>query len=39
LKTTPSQPKKALMRDIVMCTTCRFSATEKTGPDGLTGGE
>lgn len=27
------------MREIVMCTTCRFSATEKTGPDGRTGGE
>jgi len=27
------------MRDIVMCTTCRFSATEKLGPDGRTGGE
>lgn len=27
------------MREIVMCSTCRFSATEKTGPDGLTGGE
>lgn len=27
------------MRDIVMCTTCRFSATEKTGPDGRSGGE
>ena len=27
------------MRDIVMCTTCRFSVEEKTGPDGRTGGE
>lgn len=27
------------MREIVMCTTCRHSATEKTGPDGRTGGE
>ena len=27
------------MRAIVMCTTCRHSATEKTGPDGRTGGE
>lgn len=27
------------MREIVMCSTCRFSATEKTGPDGRTGGE
>ena len=27
------------MRDIVMCSSCRHSATEKTGPDGLTGGE
>jgi predicted metal-binding protein len=27
------------MRDIVMCTTCKFSATEKTAPDGRTGGE
>ena len=27
------------MRSIVMCTTCRFSADAKTGPDGRTGGE
>lgn len=27
------------MRDIVICSTCRFSATEKTGPGGRTGGE
>jgi predicted metal-binding protein len=27
------------MRSLVMCTTCRHSAAEKTGPDGLTGGE
>ena len=27
------------MRAIVMCTTCRQSAAEKTGPDGRTGGE
>jgi predicted metal-binding protein len=27
------------MRDIVMCSTCKFSATDKTGPDGRTGGE
>jgi len=27
------------MRSIVMCTTCRYSAEEKTGPDGRTGGE
>ena len=27
------------MRDIVMCTTCKFSAAGKTGPDGRTGGE
>lgn len=27
------------MREIVMCTTCRYSAAEKTGPDGRTGGE
>lgn len=27
------------MRDIVMCSTCRFSATEKLAPDGRTGGE
>ena len=27
------------MRDIVMCTTCRYSAADKTGPDGRTGGE
>jgi len=35
---TPGHPE-AIMRDIVMCTTCKFSATEKTGPDGRTGGE
>ncbi len=27
------------MREIVMCSTCRFSREEKTGPDGRTGGE
>ena len=27
------------MRSLVMCTTCRFSAAEKTGPDGRSGGE
>ena len=27
------------MRAIVLCTTCRYSALEKTGPDGRTGGE
>jgi len=27
------------MRSIVMCTTCRFSAEEKFGPDGRSGGE
>ena len=27
------------MREIVMCTTCRFSREEKLGPDGRTGGE
>lgn len=27
------------MRDILICSTCKFSASEKTGPDGLTGGE
>ena len=27
------------MRDIVMCITCRYSAANKTGPDGRTGGE
>jgi predicted metal-binding protein len=27
------------MRAIVMCTTCRYSADERTGPDGRTGGE
>ena len=27
------------MRSIVLCTTCRHSAEEKTGPDGRTGGE
>jgi predicted metal-binding protein len=27
------------MRSIVLCTTCRYSAAEKTAPDGRTGGE
>lgn len=27
------------MRSIVLCTTCRYSAEDKTGPDGRTGGE
>jgi predicted metal-binding protein len=27
------------MREIVMCTTCRYTPTEKLGPDGRTGGE
>lgn len=27
------------MRSIVLCTTCRYSAESKTGPDGRTGGE
>lgn len=27
------------MRSIVLCTTCRYSAEEKTGPDGRSGGE
>jgi predicted metal-binding protein len=27
------------MREIVLCTTCRYSLAEKTGPDGRTGGE
>ena len=27
------------MRDIVMCSSCRLSADEKTGADGRTGGE
>ena len=27
------------MRALIFCTTCRHSADEKTGPDGLTGGE
>lgn len=27
------------MREIVFCTTCRFSAEEKLGPDGVSGGE
>lgn len=27
------------MRDIVFCTTCRYSAEEKLGPDGVSGGE
>lgn len=27
------------MREIVMCSTCKFSPSEKTGPDGRTGGE
>ena len=26
-------------REIVLCTTCRYSAAEKTGPDGRSGGE
>ena len=27
------------MREIVFCTTCRFSGAEPVGPDGRTGGE
>ncbi len=27
------------MRQIILCTTCRYSADSKTGPDGRTGGE
>jgi predicted metal-binding protein len=27
------------MRSIVFCTTCRYSAEDKTAPDGRTGGE
>ena len=27
------------MRSLIFCTTCRYSAEESTGPDGLTGGE
>lgn len=27
------------MRGIVICSTCRYSAESKTGPDGRTGGE
>ena len=27
------------MRSLVFCTTCRHSAAEPTGPDGVTGGE
>ena len=27
------------MRDVVFCTTCRFSADAKVAPDGRTGGE
>jgi predicted metal-binding protein len=27
------------MREIIVCTTCRYSADAKTGPDGRTGGE
>jgi predicted metal-binding protein len=27
------------MREIVICSTCKFSPAEKTGPDGRTGGE
>lgn len=27
------------MREIVMCSTCRYSESEKLGPDGRTGGE
>ncbi len=27
------------MRSIILCSTCRYSADSKTGPDGRTGGE
>ena len=27
------------MRRLVLCTTCKFSAESKLGPDGRTGGE
>jgi predicted metal-binding protein len=27
------------MREIVLCSTCRYSSLAKTGPDGRTGGE
>jgi predicted metal-binding protein len=27
------------MRSLVLCTTCKFSAEQKLGPDGRTGGE
>jgi predicted metal-binding protein len=27
------------MRSIILCSTCRYSAESKTGPDGRTGGE
>jgi predicted metal-binding protein len=27
------------MRDILICSTCKYSAADKTGPDGRTGGE
>ena len=30
---------KPLMRRLVICTTCKFSADHKLGPDGRTGGE
>lgn len=28
-----------MTRSIIVCKTCRYSAAEKTGPDGRTGGE
>lgn len=27
------------MRSLIFCTTCKWSETEKVGPDGVTGGE
>ncbi len=27
------------MRSLVFCTTCKFSAEDKSGPDGRSGGE
>lgn len=35
----PRTDRHHFMRAIVMCTTCRYSAEEKFGPDGRSGGE
>lgn len=34
-----TSPERPAQRAIVLCTTCRFSPSEKFGPDGRTGGE